>query len=97
MQEDIKYFMLTVNLHQEDKEVVAANVYKDVKSLKEAHSKFKDKVETHCYVLTPVEADEDIVLAEVKGKLVACMGAKRPINADEKGFIKCKMQEIILK
>ena len=78
-----------------DQEINFANVYSDFLTLKQEYIKLKDKLQLRTWLLTPVvsnEDQEDLVIANVKGHLFACLYPKKELTGTD--YIKVKKNEI---
>ncbi len=92
MEESVKFFMLSV----ETEDNTFANIYDSYSRFKRDYLKLKEKLPLHTYLLKPVEDDEDLVIAKIGIRWVACMDPKEDIK-NTNSMIKVQQQEIKIK
>lgn len=91
MEEDLSpkmYYMLTILKD----DIGYANIYTSITELRKAFKGFSERYPVRIFELAPDEKNFNIVLAKVKGKLIACLGPKT--EQLDKDFIRCSKREM---
>jgi|GEM_PF-2130120 len=94
MEEEIDFYLLTINKDNQ----LYANVYEDMKLLKEAIRFFEQKYPIKLFALAKTSGKKyDLALARKDDSFVVCLGPKIELSDSTKGIIKCRKKEIIFK
>ncbi len=91
MQEEIKFYMLTIlkdgNLF--------ANIYENHKDFLDSFNKFKDTYPIRAWELIKTVGEKfDLIVAKQDDAFVACLEPIRKIDDNESDFVKCIKKEI---